>query len=283
MALSHHLESVGLPGGVPAPLETASDVPSHGDADAPLISLLAAYRQVALAAGMEPQQVESLAAEVFPERAALRGHTGSTVLSLTLEAVEDHALPALLVKIASLPGANREALTAQQANLEQLPLCQHTAHVDIVDAYNASAPPYRWEGKDAFAARVLAARRSRPAGTTVGRRLREGSRRLREGSRWPGPSSSPFGPSFGTKTPLKHRLTILNSTVYQSLLWSGPGKGVITKGVFSLEESLESLKSLDSLESLENGGILLCFPQSGRSLESLESLNSLESLENRLF
>ena len=45
---------------------------------------------------------------------------------------------------------------------------------------------------------------------------------------------------------------------------SGPEKGVITKGVFSLEKSLESLKSLDSLESLENGRILLYFPQSGR-------------------
>ena len=64
---------------------------------------------------------------------------------------------------------------------------------------------------------------------------------------------------------------------------SGPEKGVITKGVFSLEESLESLKSLDSLESLENGRILLYFPQSGGSLKSLESLNSLESLENGLF
>ena len=53
----------------------------------------------------------------------------------------------------------------------------------------------------------------------------------------------------------------------------------MTKGVFSLEESLESLKSPDSLESLENGRILLCFPQSGGSLKSLESLNSLESLE----
>ena len=30
-------------------------------------------------------------------------------------------------------------------------------------------------------------------------------------------------------------------------------KGVITKGVFSLEESLESLKFLNCLESLENG------------------------------
>ena len=64
---------------------------------------------------------------------------------------------------------------------------------------------------------------------------------------------------------------------------SGPEKGVITKGVFSLEESLESLKSLDSLESLENGRSLLYFPQSGGSLESLDCLNSLESLENGLF
>ena len=44
-------------------------------------------------------------------------------------------------------------------------------------------------------------------------------------------------------------------------------KGVITKGDFSLEESLESVKSLESLESLENGRILLCFPESGGSLE----------------
>ena len=64
---------------------------------------------------------------------------------------------------------------------------------------------------------------------------------------------------------------------------SGPEKGVITKGVFSLQEpleSLKSLKSLNSLESLENGRLLLCFPQSGDSQESLESLKSLESLEN---
>ena len=45
----------------------------------------------------------------------------------------------------------------------------------------------------------------------------------------------------------------------------GTGKGVITKRVFSLEESLEFLKSLNSLESLENGPILLCFPESGGS------------------
>ena len=47
-------------------------------------------------------------------------------------------------------------------------------------------------------------------------------------------------------------------------------KGVITKGVFALAESLESLlKSLDSLETPENGRILLCFPQSGTSLWKL--------------
>ena len=40
----------------------------------------------------------------------------------------------------------------------------------------------------------------------------------------------------------------------------GPEKGVITKGVFSLEECLHSLSSL---ESLANGRILLCFPKSG--------------------
>ena len=65
--------------------------------------------------------------------------------------------------------------------------------------------------------------------------------------------------------------------------YAGPEKGVITIGVFSLEESLESLKSLKSLESPENDRILLCFPQSGGSLESLESLNSLKSLEDGLF
>ena len=56
---------------------------------------------------------------------------------------------------------------------------------------------------------------------------------------------------------------------------SGPEKGVITKGVSSLEESLGSLKSQHSLESPENGRILLYFPQPGGSLKSLESLNSL--------
>ena len=66
------------------------------------------------------------------------------------------------------------------------------------------------------------------------------------------------------------------------IMFSATEKGVITKGVFSLEESLESLKSLNSLESLENGRILLYFPESGDSLKSLESLNPLESLENGL-
>ena len=47
---------------------------------------------------------------------------------------------------------------------------------------------------------------------------------------------------------------------------SGPERGVMTKGVFSLEECLESL------ESLEHGQILFCFPQSGDSLDCLESL-----------
>ena len=55
--------------------------------------------------------------------------------------------------------------------------------------------------------------------------------------------------------------------------------GVITKRVFSLEESLESL---NSLESQEKGRSLLYFPVFGDSLKSLESLDSLESLENGL-
>ena len=50
-------------------------------------------------------------------------------------------------------------------------------------------------------------------------------------------------------------------------------KGVITKGVLSLEESLESLKSLNALE---NGQMVLCFPDSGDCVESLESLKSLD-------
>ena len=69
--------------------------------------------------------------------------------------------------------------------------------------------------------------------------------------------------------------------MYSNAMWFPiSGLGVITKGVFSLEDSLESLKSLHSLESLDSGQILLCFPEFGGSLESLESLNSLGSLEN---
>ena len=62
---------------------------------------------------------------------------------------------------------------------------------------------------------------------------------------------------------------------------SGMEKRLITKGVFSLEESLESLKSLNSLESLQKGGILFCFPHFVESLESLDFLSSLVSLESR--
>ena len=61
---------------------------------------------------------------------------------------------------------------------------------------------------------------------------------------------------------------------------SGPENGVITKGVFSLEESLESLKSLNSLESLENGRVLHSL---GFSKVSRISNFSLESPENGLF
>ena len=51
---------------------------------------------------------------------------------------------------------------------------------------------------------------------------------------------------------------------------SGPEKGVIMKGVFWLEQSLESLTSPNSLRSLENGRILICFLHFGGSLECLE-------------
>ena len=77
---------------------------------------------------------------------------------------------------------------------------------------------------------------------------------------------------------------------------SGIRKGVSTKGVFSLEKSLESPNSLNSLESLEHGRIFLVLAHIGRPLESfslffhalggLESLNSrklIESLENGQF
>ena len=68
-----------------------------------------------------------------------------------------------------------------------------------------------------------------------------------------------IGRAFWSKRELSRQIAI------------GTRKGVITKGVLSLEESLESPKSLNSLESLENGQILHCFPLSGGSLESLES------------
>ena len=70
--------------------------------------------------------------------------------------------------------------------------------------------------------------------------------------------------------------------LYSGLERGATTKGVITKGVFSLEESPESLRSLSSLESLENDRILRCLPVWG-SLKSLESINTLESLENGLF
>ena len=54
-----------------------------------------------------------------------------------------------------------------------------------------------------------------------------------------------------------------------TLLNIGTGKGVITKGVFSLQNSLESLRSLNSLESQENGRILLRLQSLGGSLKSL--------------
>ena len=66
--------------------------------------------------------------------------------------------------------------------------------------------------------------------------------------------------------------TATTHVIYSRLFLSVPEKGLITKGVFSMEESLGTLKSLDSLESLENGQILLCFPESRECLESPESL-----------
>ena len=57
-------------------------------------------------------------------------------------------------------------------------------------------------------------------------------------------------------------LPFLGVLVFLGLL-SGPEKGVITKGVFSFEESLESLKFLDSLESLEMVGFSFLFHSLG--------------------
>ena len=56
-------------------------------------------------------------------------------------------------------------------------------------------------------------------------------------------------------------------------------KGLITKGVFSLEESLVSRKSLNSLESQQKWSDSPLFSTLGGSLESLESPKSLKSLE----
>ena len=53
----------------------------------------------------------------------------------------------------------------------------------------------------------------------------------------------------------------------------GPKAPIITKGVFSLEESLESPKSLDFLKSLENGRLLLYFHSLGGFLESSKLSN----------
>ena len=66
----------------------------------------------------------------------------------------------------------------------------------------------------------------------------------------------------------------------------GRKKRVITKGVFSPDESLEPLKSLDSLESpppkkSSDSRILLCFPQSGGSLESLDLSAPSHRIRNR--
>ena len=86
--------------------------------------------------------------------------------------------------------------------------------------------------------------------------------------------------------PSKHTLQKLVSecfVAFRRQFTSGSEKGVIMKGVFSLEESLEALKPLNSRESLGNGQILLCFPQSGGSLEVLESRYSLQSLQNGFF
>ena len=55
-------------------------------------------------------------------------------------------------------------------------------------------------------------------------------------------------------------------------------KGVITKEVSSLEESLEAMKSLSYLEYLESGRTLLCLPHFEDSLESLESPESPDAI-----
>ena len=87
------------------------------------------------------------------------------------------------------------------------------------------------------------------------------------------------GPHPGARVQIWVRLI----SVISNYSNSGPGQGVIKKGVFWLEESLESLRPLHSLESLDSCQILLCLPHSRGSLKSLESLDSLESPENGRF
>ena len=60
-----------------------------------------------------------------------------------------------------------------------------------------------------------------------------------------------FQPSRSRQTTLI--LLFFSKGYVESPQMSGPEKGVITKGIFSLAESLASLESLDSLE---NGGTL---------------------------
>ena len=68
-----------------------------------------------------------------------------------------------------------------------------------------------------------------------------------------------WGPGYPERSLLSHFWS------FAGHFSSGTEKGVITKGVFSLEESLESLKSLNSLESLENGRTLFVFHSLGFS------------------
>ena len=67
---------------------------------------------------------------------------------------------------------------------------------------------------------------------------------------------------------------------FESTVSTDRKQEIITKGVFSLDESLESPKSLNSLE---DGWTLLCFPQSRGSLESLEFSREWNFLKRPLF
>ena len=79
-------------------------------------------------------------------------------------------------------------------------------------------------------------------------------------NRWPGDSQHESG-RFANHS---------RESIRRKKNLSGLEKGVITKGVFSLEKSLQPLKSLNSLESLENGRILLYFSESEDSLKCLD-------------